>query len=36
MMDDNPFVRFDLANIAEEQLNEQATDALWKLRKRYL
>ena len=33
MMDETPFVKFDLANVAEEQLNDQAADALWKLRK---
>ncbi len=33
MMDENPFVKFDLANVAQEQLNDQAADALWKLRK---
>lgn len=33
MMDENPFVQFNLANVAQEQLNDQVTDALWKLRK---
>lgn len=33
MMDDNPFVTIDLANVAKERINDNALDALKKLRK---